>query len=224
MCLFCFVFWGFFSNLIAARNLGLVNKWPELTLQMLFHNNSSVISSQTWPHHQIQHQESALAEINGKGHEQNKKLPHAYENVGAAWFPRGELGSASPHGDVQLFPLPTVSGSHFQPAQFSLFPYGGVEAGECLKHNNAVGKQVLSVFLAIFPKEHFAATLSNFPVLCRFLAPPVSASPGLWWELSMKKSRRVWRASSIQACFPASGQGQVLFGRSSVPKVNYRWN
>lgn len=121
-----------------------------------------------------------------------------------------------------LFPLCLDHISNLPNSPF--FPYGGVEAGECLKHNNAVGKQVLWVFLAIFPKEHFAATLSNFPVLCRFLAPPVSASPGLWWELSMKKSRRVWKASSIQAHFPASGQGQVLFGRSSVPKVNYRWN
>lgn len=125
-----------------------------------------------------------------------------------------------------LFPLCLDHISNLPNSPFALW-WGWrhqTHAGECLKHNNAVGKQVLSVFLAIFPKEHFAATLSNFPVLCRFLAPPVSASPGLWWELSMKKSRRVWKASSIQACFPASGQGQVLFGRSSVSKVNYRWN
>lgn len=95
---------------------------------------------------------------------------------GAAWFHREELSSACPCRDVQLFPLPTVSGSHFQHAQFSLCLVVGLKAPnpcrpktQCIKHKNAVGKEILWAFLDILPKEHLAATLSNFPVLCKLL-------------------------------------------------------
>lgn len=147
---------------------------------------------------------------------------------GAAWLPREELSSASPHGNVLLFPLCLDHISNFSP-HFHISPFAlwwgwrhQTHAGECLKHNN--GKWILWAFLAIFPKEHLAATLSNFPVLCKLLAPAAPTSPGLWWELSVRRSRRVWRASPVQAWFPASGQGQVLFVMSSVPNVSYRWN
>lgn len=79
-----------------------------------------------------------------------------------------------------------------------------------------VGKWMLQAFLATFPKEHLAATLSNFSVLCKLLAPPVPASPGLWWELSVERSRRFGEHPPTQPGSQPLPPQQVFKARSCL--------
>lgn len=86
-----------------------------------------------------------------------------------------------------LFPLCLDHISNMPNSAFALW-WGWrhqTHADERLKDNNGAGKWMLRTFLPIFPKKHLAATLRDFPVLCKLLAPAV---PGLCWDLRVQRS------------------------------------
>lgn len=133
---------------------------------------------------------------------------------GASQFPREELSSASPHGDVQLFPLPTGSETHFQHAQFSLCLVVGLKAPNpcrqlpkgqswCWKMDVLGISGHLSQGAPCCHTQQFSSSSSSFS--------QSQTVVGAQCEEEQKRNR-------------TSGQGQVLLGRSSVPNVNYRRN
>lgn len=198
---------------------------------MLFHNSLSVVSSQTWPSPpdpSIRHQ-SQLSYVERSWTE---------EEISSCLWKWGELpdflGKSWAHCHPSemfscfLFPLFLSHISNLPSSPFVLW-WGWrhqVQAAECLKEvlENGCSRH----FWPRFPKS----TLLPHSAILSGLQAPGPTSPCQPWIVvgaQCGEEQKVWRASPNPAWFPASAssagvQGQVLFGRSPVPNVDYRWN